>query len=84
MLHSVQALKKVEEHLPEGIDGLTAEQAKMIEGAITYQDEHVENVMTPISKVGLLLSMDTVLDSKTLRKIKVNGYSRIPICQNDD
>lgn len=36
MLHSIQALKKVEAHIPEGIEGLTADQAKMIEGAITF------------------------------------------------
>jgi hypothetical protein len=32
----VNALKNVEEHLPEGINGLTEEQARMIEGAITF------------------------------------------------
>ena len=51
MLHSIEALRKVEEHLPEGIDGLTGEQAKMIEGAITFQTEPVEKVMTGIHKV---------------------------------
>lgn len=30
MMHSVQALKRVETHLPDGIEGLTHDQAKMI------------------------------------------------------
>lgn len=62
MLHSIDALKKVEEHLPSGIDGLTGNQAKIIEGAITFQEEAVEKVMTPFNKVSYSLTMDTVVN----------------------
>lgn len=82
MLHSIQALKKVEEHLPEGIDGLTAEQAKMVEGAITFQAVPCEEVMTKIGKVTFTLTMETVLTAKALNDIRENGFSRIPICKD--
>ncbi len=82
MLHSIQALKKVEEHLPDGIDGLTAEQAKMVEGAITFQAVPCEEVMTKIGKVTLTLTMETVLTAKALNDIRENGFSRIPICKD--
>jgi len=56
MLHSVHALRRVSRHhLPEGIDGLTQEQAKMIEGAITFQQEPCEEVMTKSQKLILCL-----------------------------
>ena len=49
MLHSVQALHKVDaHHMPDGVEGLTADQAKMIEGAITFSTEACEEVMTKI------------------------------------
>lgn len=79
MLHSVQALKKVEEHLPEGIDGLTAAQAKMIEGAITFQGVPCVEVMTKLFKVTYFVSMKTVLNQQVLDEIRENGFSRIPV-----
>lgn len=84
LLHSVNALKSVEEHLPEGINGLTEEQARMIEGAITFQDAKCEEVMTNASKITLTLSMDMVLTNEILKKIKRNGFSRIPIIEDND
>jgi CBS domain containing-hemolysin-like protein len=67
MLHSVHALRRVSRHhLPEGIDGLTQEQAKMIEGAITFQQEPCEEVMTKISKVNFMLTLDSVVTAETL------------------
>lgn len=62
MLHSVQALKRVEEHLPEGIEGLSSEQAKMIEGAITFQTVKCDEVMTSVAKIHFTLDMDSVLN----------------------
>lgn len=82
LLHSMDALKKVEGHLPEGVDGLSADQAKMIEGAITFQTEVVSSVMSPIKKIDYMITMDTVLDEATLEKIFKNGYSRIPVIKD--
>jgi hypothetical protein len=66
MLHSVQALKRVEEHLPEGIDGLTSEQAKMIEVAITFQSVKCDEVMTSVAKINFTIDMETVMTSEML------------------
>lgn len=82
MLHSRDALKKVEDHLPDGVDGLSGDQAKMIEGAITFQTEVVEKVMSPIKKMTQTVTMETVLDVDTLAKILSNGYSRIPVLKD--
>ena len=84
MLHSITALKKVEHHIDEGIDGLTPEQAKIIEGAITFQTVPCNDVMTNIGKVDLMLGFNTVVDEKCMEDIRRDGKSRIPICLNDD
>lgn len=78
----MDALKKVEDHLPEGVDGLSSDQAKMIEGAITFQTEVVSSVMSPIKKIDYMITMETVLDEATLDKILNNGYSRIPVIKD--
>lgn len=83
MLHSMEALKKVESHLPEGIQGLTHEQAKIVEGAITFQEVACHEVMTKIDRVKYTLTMDRVMDTKTLKEIKINGFSRVPIIHDD-
>lgn len=83
-LHSVNALKKVGHHLPDGIDGLTYDQARMIEGAITFQQEPCEEIMTKIARVNFVLSLDQVITNDTLRQIRVNGYSRIPIVESQE
>ena len=81
-LHSRKALSQVQGHLRDGIDGLTIEQAKMIEGAITFQEEPCDEVMTKISRVKFTLELDAVLDSACLKRIKSDGHSRIPIIGN--
>lgn len=72
----------MEEHLPEGIEGLTHEQAKMIEGAITFQTVPCEEIMTKISRVTYTLDMGTVMSTEVLSEIRGNGYSRVPICED--
>ena len=84
MIHSVQALKRVEEHLPEGVEGLSHEQAKMIEGAITYASVTCDEIMTSVAKINFTLEMDTALTSDVLQYIRDIGYSRIPIVENGD
>ena len=84
MLHSIHALKKVEDHLPQGIQGLTGEQTKMVEGCITFQTATCGEVMTSISKVRFTLTMETILNEEMLIRIKQNGFSRIPIIKDGD
>lgn len=57
MLHSIHALKKVEDHLPAGVEGLTTQQAKIVEGALTFQTVPCKEVMTNYEKVTLALEM---------------------------
>jgi len=66
---------------PDGNKGLTADQAKMIEGAITFSTESCEEVMTKIKKVNFMLTLDQILTFETLKKIKEIGFSRIPVCE---
>jgi len=66
MLHSVNALKKVEEHIEDGITGISADQARIVEGALSYQSVQCEEIMTSAKKVTLTLDMDTVFTSKLL------------------
>jgi CBS domain containing-hemolysin-like protein len=40
--------------------------------------------MTNASKITLTLSMDMVLTNEILKKIKRNGFSRIPIIEEND
>lgn len=56
----------------------------MIEGAISFQDAKCEEVMTLIDQVTYTLEMHTVLTKDLLKKIKKNGYSRVPIVENND
>lgn len=42
----------------------------MIEGAITFQTEACEEVMTKIEKVAFSLELDQVLSSETMKQIK--------------
>lgn len=83
-LHSVNALKKVGHHLPDGIDGLTYDQARMIEGAITFHQDTCEEIMTKIARVNFVISLDQVITNDTLRQIRENGYSRIPVVESQD
>lgn len=83
-LHSVQALRNVDlHHLPTGVEGLSIDQAKMIEGALTFQQEKCEEIMTKITKVDFTITLDTVMDSEKLKQINRNGYSRIPVVSNE-
>jgi CBS domain containing-hemolysin-like protein len=40
--------------------------------------------MTSIDQVTYTLEMDVVLTKDLLRRIKKNGYSRVPIVENND
>jgi CBS domain containing-hemolysin-like protein len=40
--------------------------------------------MTNIDQVSYTLEMDVVLTKDLLRRIKKNGYSRVPIIENND
>jgi len=58
--------------------GLKEEDAKVLTGALTFQDHTVKQVMTPLSRV-FSLPQDTILDRDTFLAILQKGHTRIPV-----
>mmetsp|Transcript_1360 Transcript_1360/g.2227 ORF Transcript_1360/g.2227 Transcript_1360/m.2227 type:complete len:525 (+) Transcript_1360:774-2348(+) len=67
-------------HMHEQLD---EDQAKMMGGALDYSSKVVKDVMTPADKI-FMLPVDQVLDFTTMTKIFRAGYSRIPVCEEND
>lgn len=71
LLHSQKALREIDAHSrPHGVTGLAADQANIIEGALTINTAKTVEVMTSIDNVDLVLSLDTVLDNTVLKQIQ--------------
>ena len=60
--------------------GLMKVQVKMIHGAIDLANKKVKDHIIPIGKV-FMVSTDTIINKKLLRKIIKQGYSRVPVYQ---
>ena len=58
--------------------GLTSADAKLMGGALTFKDQAIGNVMTPIETVFCLRSQ-TTLDQKAILQILATGHTRIPV-----
>ena len=58
--------------------GLTKEDAKILGGALTFQDRSVSDVMTPLSRC-FSLPIDTILDRQAFLDILQKGHTRIPV-----
>jgi len=83
-LHSITSLRNLGEHVDIDEDtGLTENQVKIIEGALTFSTEACQEVMTKIDKVDFMLTLDQVITFETLKKIKEIGFSRVPVCEKD-
>lgn len=63
-------------HLQHGV--LDVQSAAAISGAIQYQQERCNKVMTPLDKV-FMLEMNDQLDFPTISRIFKEGFSRIPV-----
>jgi len=73
---------KLQIHLG-AVDAAEGEMAKQVaEGALSFRDKRVEEVMTPI-KDAYMLSTEVRLDYEMIRKIFETGYSRIPVYGKD-
>lgn len=59
-------------------DDMHMDEVAIIEGALTFRNIQVREVMTPLSEVFMLSARD-VLSYKTLSEIFKSGYSRIPV-----
>ena len=82
MLHSKQALEQMDQ-VPEGIDGLPFEQARMIEGALQTNQLNASEIIKKIENVSIVY-MDTILDTETLTRLRQIGFSRVPISFTSD
>ena len=71
------------ENVHEDIEGLGHDQARMIEGALQLTTAKISEIMTTMEKVQIL-SGDLVIDQQLINKIKMIGFSRIPISFSND
>ncbi|CAG8455229.1 9643_t:CDS:2 [Dentiscutata heterogama] len=57
---------------------LNTDSVTIIRGALDFQDKIAESALTSLDKV-FMISIDTILDRKTMTEIYTSGYSRIPV-----
>lgn len=81
LLHAKSALKSLEHHLDDDVEGLDAQQERLIVSALQMYDTKILELATPFEKVEILY-LDTILDEDCLNAIKAHGFSRIPIAYN--
>eukprot|EP00927_Polykrikos_kofoidii_P020658 TRINITY_DN19841_c0_g1_i1.p1 TRINITY_DN19841_c0_g1~~TRINITY_DN19841_c0_g1_i1.p1 ORF type:complete len:400 (+),score=56.80 TRINITY_DN19841_c0_g1_i1:71-1270(+) len=62
--------------------GLTSEEAEIVKGALTWQDERVDEAMTPLNRV-VCVPFDTVLDQAAFQSIVQHNHSRMPVYEGD-
>ncbi len=72
----LQQIIKMHEDDPRS--SVDADEERILLGALTYSEKHVEDVMTPRKYVHQI-SKSLVLDKKGLLLIKESGYTRIPV-----
>jgi len=63
--------------------GLTANDGKLLTGALNYKEKPVHETMTPMSQV-FCLSDDALLDWNTIELMLTRGHSRIPVFKSED
>ena len=80
-LHSLIRLN-VEDPRRQIESGLTAEDGKLLSGALTFKDKTVDSSMTPWDSV-FSLPADGVLDEPTIARILVSGHTRIPVTDHN-
>ncbi|MCD4760664.1 CNNM domain-containing protein [bacterium] len=73
-----ELIKIMEEHEGSKRSDLDADEERIIKGALSYSTKNVEQVMTPRTVI-YAFKDDTILNQKTLQKIKKEGFTRIPI-----
>jgi len=63
--------------------GLTANDGKLLTGALIYKEKLVHETMTPMAQV-FSLSDDALLDWNTIELMLTRGHSRVPVFKSDD
>lgn len=64
----------------ENEDPLTADEALIIQGALTMRDKTVKEVCTPGDSI-YALNIDGIMDRETMDNLLSKGHSRVPICE---
>ena len=68
----------IKEHGESQHSDVDDDEKRIIEGALSFSDKTVEQVMTPRTVV-FALNLNSNLDGKLLDKIKKEGFTRIPV-----
>ena len=76
--HRLMELLRVTGHETD----LDAKEVNMLTGALVLKETSVKDVMTPIHDC-FLLPLDSILNFDTISDIKTNGYSRIPVYEDE-
>ncbi|MBU0613229.1 DUF21 domain-containing protein [Patescibacteria group bacterium] len=76
-----ELIQIVKEHGGAKESDVDADEERIIEGALSYSEKNVEQIMTPRTVV-FALDISTSLDDKLLNKIKKEGFTRIPVYKN--
>jgi len=58
--------------------GIDRDEARIVRGALTFGDQKIRQVMTPLKDV-LMLQAETMIDHKLTQRVREAGYSRIPV-----
>jgi metal transporter CNNM len=68
----------INEHIGASTSELDEDEVEIIKSALQLSEKHVRDIMTDISSV-FWVQPDYVIDGRTIRDIKRNGHSRIPV-----
>ncbi|MEA2113516.1 MAG: hemolysin family protein [Patescibacteria group bacterium] len=77
-----ELVKLIEEHKGLKQSDVDADEERIVQGALSYSDKIVQNIMTPRTEV-FLLKHDQILNKTIIAKIKNVGHSRIPVYKKD-
>lgn len=75
-----ELMKIVEEHEGARESEIDADENRIIKGALSFSDKTAKDVMTPRTVI-FSLEAEQVLNDYMLKKIKENGFTRIPVYQ---
>lgn len=73
-----EIIQMVKEHGGSEHSDVDHDEGRIIEGALSFSDKSVSQVMTPIDKV-YAIEKNKILDRKLLINIKKEGFARIPV-----
>lgn len=62
--------------------GIDRDEARIVRGALTFGDQTIRQVMTPLRDV-MMLDSDEVIDHKLAHRLREAGYSRVPVYGTD-